>query len=81
MVILYNVTIQFVGEWGACIDESGEDSIETVAIDEALGGIAPTFIKMDVDEIPKLLLEYNPNYKFYLRHHSLMNSEAILYAL
>ena len=35
----------------------------------------------DVDEIPRLLLEYYPDYKFYLRHYSLMNCETILYAL
>ncbi len=35
----------------------------------------------DIEEIPKLLLEYNPNYKFYIRHYSLMSSETILYAL
>lgn len=111
-----STTLRFssLGNGGACIDENGEDSIETVTIDEALGGIAPTFIKMDVEgaelealkgaeksirnyhpklaisiyhkpedieEISKLLLEYYPDYKFYLRHYSLMNSETILYAL
>lgn len=35
----------------------------------------------DIDEIPKLLLAYHPNYRFYLRHYSLMSSETILYAL
>lgn len=35
----------------------------------------------DIEEIPKLLLEYNPSYKFYIRHYSLMSSETILYAL
>lgn len=111
-----STTLRFssLGNGGACIDENGEDSIETVTIDEALGGTAPTFIKMDVegaelealkgaeksirnyhpklaisiyhkpediDEIPRLLLQYYPEYKFYLRHYSLMNSETILYAL
>ena len=35
----------------------------------------------DIEEIPKLLLEYNRTYKFYIRHYSLMSSETILYAL
>lgn len=35
----------------------------------------------DIDEIPKLLLSYHPDYRFYLRHYSLTNSETILYAL
>lgn len=111
-----STTLRFssLGNGGACIDENGEDSIETITIDEALGDAVPTFIKMDVegaelealkgaeksirnyhpklaisiyhkpedvDEIPRLLLEYYPDYKFYLRHYSLMNSETILYAL
>ena len=103
-----------LGNGGASIDENGEDNIETVTLDEALGDSIPTFIKMDiegaelealkgaekiirnyhpklaisiyhkpedVDKIPKLLLEYCSDYKFYLRHYSLMNSETILYAL
>lgn len=35
----------------------------------------------DIAEIPRLLLEYCADYKFYLRHYSLMSSETILYAL
>lgn len=35
----------------------------------------------DIAQIPQLLLDYYPDYKFYLRHYSLMNSETILYAL
>lgn len=35
----------------------------------------------DIDEIPRLLLEYYPEYKFYLRHYSLMKTETVLYAL
>ncbi len=35
----------------------------------------------DMEEIPQLLLEYNPNYRFYLRHYSLTMNETVLYAL
>lgn len=35
----------------------------------------------DIEEIPKLLLNYYSGYTFYLRHYSLMNSETILYAI
>lgn len=35
----------------------------------------------DIDTIPSLLLEYNPEYKFYLRHYSLAMNETVLYAL
>ncbi len=35
----------------------------------------------DLDEIPRLLLEYNPDYHFYLRHYSLVMTETVLYAL
>jgi FkbM family methyltransferase len=35
----------------------------------------------DVWEIPNLLLEFVPDYKFYIRHYSLYWSETVLYAL
>lgn len=35
----------------------------------------------DINEIPELLLTYHHDYKFYLRHYSLMSSETILYAI
>ena len=35
----------------------------------------------DIYTIPQLLLEYNPNYTFYLRHYSLWRSETVLYAI
>ena len=34
----------------------------------------------DIVEIPKLLLEYKDDYKFYLRHYSLIGNETVLYA-
>lgn len=34
----------------------------------------------DIVEIPKLLLEYRDDYKFYLRHYSLLGNETVLYA-
>lgn len=37
--------------------------------------------KEDVMDIPSLLLEYNPNYKFYIRHYSLTKNETVLYAI
>lgn len=35
----------------------------------------------DIYEIPGLLLEYNPDYIFYLRHYSCRNIETVLYAI
>lgn len=35
----------------------------------------------DIFEIPQLLLEYNPNYTFYLRHYSWRGVDTILYAI
>lgn len=35
----------------------------------------------DIWELPKLLLEINPEYKFYLRHYSFRDAETVLYAL
>lgn len=37
--------------------------------------------KEDIWEIPKLLLEMNPHYRFYLWHYSLRYAETVLYAL
>lgn len=37
--------------------------------------------KDDLWTIPKLILEYNPNYRFYLRNYSFSFGESILYAL
>lgn len=34
----------------------------------------------DIIEIPKLLLEINPDYKFAFRHYSIFNTETVLYA-
>lgn len=35
----------------------------------------------DVLDIPRVLLEYNPSYKFYIRHYSLLYAETVLYAI
>lgn len=35
----------------------------------------------DIWEIPALLLEYNPDYRLYLRHYSLNGNEMVLYAV
>ncbi|WP_295764255.1 FkbM family methyltransferase [uncultured Oscillibacter sp.] len=35
----------------------------------------------DMWEIPGLILQYHPDYKLYLRHYSLYNTETVLYAL
>lgn len=35
----------------------------------------------DIEKIPLLLLKYNPDYKFYLRHYSLTKNETVLYAV
>ena len=35
----------------------------------------------DMWEIPELLLEYNPEYTFYLRHYSVAADETVLYAV
>ena len=35
----------------------------------------------DIWELPELLLQYQPGYKFYLRHYSLHAAETVLYAV
>lgn len=35
----------------------------------------------DIEKIPELLLEYNTDYMFYLRHYSMTMNETVLYAL
>lgn len=35
----------------------------------------------DIFEIPSLILEYSPEYKFYLRHYSPYHAETVLYAI
>lgn len=35
----------------------------------------------DVFEIPQLILKYQPNYKFYIRHYTLGPSDTVLYAI
>lgn len=35
----------------------------------------------DIIEIPLKILELNPEYKFYLRHYSYMDTETVLYAI
>ncbi|MGM9581943.1 MAG: FkbM family methyltransferase [Anaerovibrio sp.] len=37
--------------------------------------------KEDIIDIPKLLLSYNSDYKFYLRHYSIGMPETVLYAM
>lgn len=37
--------------------------------------------KEDIWELPKLILEMNPNYRFYLRHYSVAAAETVLYAI
>lgn len=34
----------------------------------------------DLWEIPQIILQYNPDYKFYMRHYFFNNSETLLYA-
>ena len=35
----------------------------------------------DILEIPKLVLEFNPDYKLYLRHYGYVDTETVLYAV
>ncbi len=35
----------------------------------------------DIIEIPKKILELNPNYKLWLRHYSYVDTETVLYAI
>ena len=35
----------------------------------------------DVIKIPEMLLKYNEDYKFYIRHYSLTKNETVLYAI
>jgi len=101
---------------GSSITPDGEETIETVSLDEYLKDEKKqvTFIKMDIEgaelnalkgaeriireqkpklaiciyhkpedvwEIPNLLLDFVPDYRFYIRHYSLWNVETVLYAM
>ena len=35
----------------------------------------------DMWEIPSLILQYNPSYKLYMRHHTIVNADTVLYAI
>lgn len=35
----------------------------------------------DIWEIPMLILKFNPDYKFYIRHYTMLQYETILYAM
>lgn len=35
----------------------------------------------DIIDIPQLLLEYQPDYRFYLRHYCIFDNETVLYAI
>ncbi len=35
----------------------------------------------DIYNVPELLLSFNPNYRFYIRHYSLTSMETVLYAV
>lgn len=115
---VYSVKTQLAfdstGNGSANLNPEGNTIVNTISLDEVLGGESPSFIKMDIegaeleaikgakeviqtykpklaicvyhkyedlDVIPKLLLEYNPDYRFYLRHYSLVLTETVLYAL
>jgi len=101
---------------GSCITPDGEETIETVSLDEYLKDEKKqvTFIKMDIEgaelnalkgaeriireqkpklaisiyhkpediwEIPNLLIDFVPDYKFYIRHYSSLDTETVLYAM
>ena len=96
------------------IDADAGSYVQTVALDDCLEGIEPTFIKLhleggeyaavlgagktisrcspklaicidhcleDILRIPQKLLEYESDYRFYLRHYSTSVTETILYAV
>lgn len=98
----------------SAISKSGESFIQCVAIDEALHGFNPTFIKMDIEgaepkalkgaeftirkskpdlaisvyhslshfwEIPQLIHQWVPEYRFYLRTYGAAGFETIMYAV
>lgn len=102
------------GDSTSKIVTGGEESIQTVCLDDMVGDKKVTFIKMDIEgaekealigasktignykpklaiciyhkpqdvwEIPGLILELNPKYRFYVRHYSLYDPETILYAV
>lgn len=35
----------------------------------------------DFEKIPALIIDINPNYTFYIRHHSLSDCDTVLYAV
>ena len=35
----------------------------------------------DILDLPQLLLSYQPEYRFYLRHYCIFNNETVLYAI
>ena len=108
--------LQFNDTGGAAstISGNGDAIIQCVAIDDAIKGVQPTFIKMDIEgaelkairgaeetirayqpdlaisvyhslshfwEIPALLRQFVPNYRFYLRTYGAAGFETILYAV
>jgi FkbM family methyltransferase len=100
---------------GSMLCESGDVTVETVALDEFLKDEKVTYIKMNIEgaelgalkgaeriireqkpklaicvyhkiadiyELPDLILTYNPDYKFYLRHYNMAyETDTILYAI
>lgn len=52
-----------------------------IAQQKPMMGISIYHKKEDIWEIPKLVLDMNPQYKFYLRHYSLGTADTVLYAI
>ena len=54
---------------------------EVIKNDKPKLAIAVYHCPEDILRIPELILQYNPNYRLYLRHYSPFENETILYAI
>ncbi|MDE7272490.1 MAG: FkbM family methyltransferase [Lachnospiraceae bacterium] len=69
------------------MDIEGAEKEAILGAEEVIGSQKPKMAvsvyhkKEDIWELPKLLLEMNPDYRFYLRHYSFRHAETVLYAI
>lgn len=80
--IAYGRKISFIK-----MDIEGAEKEAIMGAEEIIGNQKPKMAvsiyhkQEDIWELPKLLLEINPDYKFCLRHYSLRDAETVLYAV
>ena len=56
-------------------------AVEIIRRDKPMLAICVYHKNDDLLEIPKLIKEIVPDYKFYLRHHNVAGTETVLYAI